>query len=198
MQATKNSVEDGSPRRDTLTILQRIAANESGAFDDCITRYRGLVWSIVRRFVRDHAEAEDAVQEIFVALWSAAGKFDPAIAGESTFVGMIARRKVIDGLRRRSRQPATDTIDDSHHELPGARSAGVFEGSPDATKAKDIIREMPINERAAVTMSLHYGFSHTEISDRLSLPLGTVKTYIRRGMARVRDEIEATPRLAVA
>ena len=68
----------------------------------CMDRFGGLVWSLARRVTRSTAEADDAVQEIFVDLWRSASRFDPSIANETTFVAMIARRRLIDRGRRRS------------------------------------------------------------------------------------------------
>ena len=87
------------------TFLERIAAGDPLAVDGCLEKYRGLVWSIARRFAGNHADAEDAVQEVFVELWRHAGRFDPAVAAESTFVATVARRRLIDRHRRRGRQP---------------------------------------------------------------------------------------------
>src|SRR5271166_2344489 len=87
------------------TFLERIAAGDPLAVDGCLEKYRGLVWSIARRFPGNHADTEDAVQEVFVELWRHAGRFDAAVAAESTFVATVARRRLIDRHRRRARQP---------------------------------------------------------------------------------------------
>ena len=86
-----------------LTTLQRIAAGETEAVRECMDRYGGLVWSLARRFLYSSNEAEDAVQEIFLDLWKHAGRFDPNVAAEATYVAMIARRRLIDRVRKRTR-----------------------------------------------------------------------------------------------
>src|SRR5215813_5986353 len=91
-----------------LALLARVASGDRGAVRDCIARYGGLVWSIARRF--EGADAEDAVQEIFLDLWKSAARFDPRIASESAFVAMITRRRLIDRRRTRRRRPTTETI----------------------------------------------------------------------------------------
>ena len=87
------------------TLLQRIAAGDPSAVEGCLAKYRGLVWSIARRFAGNYADAEDAVQEVFIELWRHAARFDPALASESTFIGTIARRRLIDRKRRQSSRP---------------------------------------------------------------------------------------------
>src|ERR1043165_482447 len=91
-----------------LALLARVAGGDPRAVRDCIARYGGLVWSIARRF--EGADAEDAVQEIFLDLWKSAARFDPQIASEPAFVAMIARRRLIDRRRTRRRRPTTETI----------------------------------------------------------------------------------------
>ena len=95
-----------------LTILQRVARADAAAVDECLNAYGGLVWSLARRLCRKHEDAEDAVQEIFVEIWRKAEKFDPDVASESTYITMIARRRLIDRFRRRSREPNTALINE--------------------------------------------------------------------------------------
>ena len=73
-------------------LLPRIAAGDQRACRDLVDRYRGLVWTIARRYTRGNAEAEDAAQDVFVDLWRSAHRYDPTAASERTFVAMVARR----------------------------------------------------------------------------------------------------------
>src|SRR5262245_60755498 len=97
------------------SILTRVAAGKTGAVDECLVRYGGLVWSLARRQSPSYADAEDAVQEIFIDLWNSAARFDERVASEVTFVAMIARRRLIDRRRKLSRTvetaPLTPTVD---------------------------------------------------------------------------------------
>ena len=92
------------------SILERVARGDPGAPAACIERFRGLVWSLARRLCANASDAEDAVQEIFIDVWKSASRFDPAIASETTFVAMIARRRLIDRGRRRMRRPEVPQI----------------------------------------------------------------------------------------
>ncbi|MGL4400220.1 MAG: RNA polymerase sigma factor, partial [Luteolibacter sp.] len=89
----------------TGLILPRVAAGEAEAMGQCLSAFGGLVWSVVRRYLRNQTEAEDLVQEIFIEIWKKAASFNPAVASETTFVGLIARRRAIDHLRRQGRKP---------------------------------------------------------------------------------------------
>ncbi len=81
------------------TILQRVAAGDSSAVDDCLAQYGALVWSLARRHSPNYSDAEDAVQEAFLGIWQGAGRFDPEKGSETTFITMIVRRRLIDRRR---------------------------------------------------------------------------------------------------
>ena len=88
-----------------------VAGGDAGAVRECLDAYGGLVWSLARRLSPGEAEAEDAVQEIFIELWSKAGRYDEGRASETTFVAMIARRRLIDRWRQRGRRLDEDALD---------------------------------------------------------------------------------------
>lgn len=179
------------------TLLQRVAANEPGAAEACLDTYGGLVWSLARRFLQNRADAEDAAQDIFLDIWKSAGRYDPAVASETAFVAMIARRRLIDRLRRSGRTPpAAELIEDA---LPTSPRAGSAAGAPgDASPgdgAEDLSRAMTAmaalgpEQARVLRLSLGQGLSHQQIADATGLPVGTVKTHIRRGLIRVREEL---------
>ncbi len=169
-------------------ILPRVAAGEPEAFQECVDRYKSLVWWLARKWVG--VDADDAVQEIFLNVWRNAGRYDPTKAAESTFVAMIARRRLIDLCRRRGRRPNMESIDD-HVSLVG-QLPGAVEANAEISLARRVIAEqLNDNERAVLSLSLHEGLSHSEIASSLDMPLGTVKTYIRRSLAKVRDQLES-------
>ncbi len=94
------------------SVLQRIAAGDSTAVRECIDRFGALVWSLARRLSRTAADAEDATQEIFLDIWRSAARFDASQGSEKVFVAMIARRRLIDRLRKTTAEPVMDSVDD--------------------------------------------------------------------------------------
>lgn len=176
------------PREKTTPepLLPRVAAGDARAVEECIDRYKGLVWWTARRIIG--ADAEDAVQEIFIELWSSAHRYDPSRSSEPAFVTMIARRRLIDRRRKAGRRPAERSLTTEDGELP-VRTPQTVEASAEASLARRAIDQLDPKERDAVTLSVVYGMSHSEIADHTELPLGTVKTYIRRGLQRVRDTL---------
>src|SRR5262249_40095796 len=99
-------------------ILSRIAQGEANAFEDFINAYGNLVWSIAKKFAPTTEDAEDAVQEVFMEIWQTAGRFDETKASEVTFISIIARRRLIDRVRKIYRQPAFQAIEDTIETQP--------------------------------------------------------------------------------
>ena len=154
----------------------------------CIDKHAAIVWTIVRRYLKDQAEAEDLVQEIFTEIWKKASSFDPAIAAETTFVGLIARRRAIDFLRRQGRQPAFDTLDaaESLGHDPWETSSVVRD--PEAVKSS--LASLPADTRELFHLFFENGFTHPEIAEKTGLPLGTIKTRLRRGLITLRELLQ--------
>ena len=167
------------------TILKRIASGNSPAVQECLDTYGGLVWSLALRMLPNADDAEDAVQEIFIDIWKNAGRFDEAQASETTFIAMIARRRLIDRLRKDNRQPNIDSLDDILVEPEGNDQN--LQTCVEAKEAAKVMKNLRPEQRQILHLSIIQGFSHQEIADALKMPLGTVKTHARRGLMEVRE-----------
>jgi len=159
---------------------------------DSLEAYSPLVWSLARRLCRDRADAEDAVQEIFIDLWKSAGRFDRSVASEPTFVAMIARRRLIDRLRRTGRRVAPVTMPEGdvavgRSEIPGSPA----ELSEEARTAVEAMKALSEDQQRVLRLSIMQGRSHAEIAQITGMPLGTVKTHARRGLIRIREALES-------
>lgn len=174
------------------SILQRVANGDAAAMPDCLETYGGLVWSIARRFLGRAEDAHDAVQEVFIAVWESAGRFNPELGSESTFVAMIARRKLIDRLRKRTREARLGD------ELRAEATVGAEEVSTtadpaikdDADKARQAMEELSEGQQRVLRLAINHGLTHEQIATHTGLPLGTVKTHARRGLMRVRELLQ--------
>ena len=174
------------------TLLERIAAGDSLAIEGCLAKYRGLVWSMASRFAGNYADAEDAVQEVFIELWRHAGRFDPAMASESTFVGTVARRRLIDRHRRQARRPETVSL--VSEPIATARSeTDRLEALEEGRHARGLLEQLQPQQRHVLELSFDQGMSQQEIAEATKLPLGTVKTHTRRGLMRLRMLLETSP-----
>lgn len=167
-------------------ILHRIANGEQQAVQECLDKYGGLIWSIARKMLRNTEEAEDAVQEIFVDIWKNASRFDESRASETTFIAMIARRRLIDKIRYATRRLSPDSLDDVLLE-PFTRADQQMQTGVEAEEAAKALRNLRPEQQQVLRLSIVQGMSHQEISDATGMPLGTVKTHARRGILQVRD-----------
>ena len=166
-------------------VLSRIASGDESAVDECLSQYGGLVWSLALRMMGDRGEAEDATQEIFVAIWQNAKRFDAHRGSEATFIAMIARRKLIDRRRRRQQFPLG--FDESPPEIAQLGQADPIETADEAAKASECMQRLSDRQQKILTLSIHHGVSHSGISQRLDVPLGTVKSYARRALLQLRE-----------
>jgi RNA polymerase sigma factor (sigma-70 family) len=168
-------------------VLTRIAAGEQAALEDCLKQYGGLVWSLAKRLCGDPGEVEDAVQEVFIELWRGASKYDPKIASESTFISMLARRKLIDRYRKRRSNPAQKAEGLSEVVLLTPPRVDEVETKDEAAKAAICFQSLTENAQKVLQLAILQDNSHTEIASLLGLPLGSVKSLTRRGLLQLRD-----------
>jgi RNA polymerase sigma-70 factor, ECF subfamily len=168
------------------SVLQRIAGGDSAAVRECIHQYGGLVWSLARRLSRTAADAEDATQEIFLDVWRSAARFDASLGSDKLFIATIARRRLIDRLRKTTAEPPMDPVEVLESAAwadPGTAS----EISCEAEQAMRALAELRPDQRRVLELGLLHGLSQSEIATQLSMPLGTVKSSMRRGLMRVRE-----------
>jgi RNA polymerase sigma-70 factor (ECF subfamily) len=172
-------------------MFQRVARKDPAAIRECIDRFGGLVWSLARRFSATEADAEDAVQEVFLNLWKSAARYDPGVASEATFVAMIARRRLIDRNRARRRDLPSEPLGD-RIEPARENEATPPDVTEEAAVAARALEQLHPEQQRVLRMSIYRGLSHEQIAQATGLPLGTVKTHIRRGLIRVREMLETS------
>lgn len=170
---------------DEPSILERVARGDPAAPNECVARFSGLVWSLTRKLCSSPSDAEDAVQEIFIDLWRSAARFDPSIASETTFVAMIARRRLIDRGRRRMRRPEVPQIPET---VADTRDRGdATESVEQQSLAQQAFGELRPEQQQVLQLAIHHGLSHEQIATATGMPLGTVKTHARRGLIKIRQ-----------
>jgi RNA polymerase sigma-70 factor (ECF subfamily) len=171
-------------------LLLRVAQGDKAATQECVRRFGALVWSLALRSTHgDRAEAEDAVQEIFIEVWRSAGKYDSSKGSESLFVAMIARRRLID--RFRARVPESVALDDVSlvSEDDPAYSA---ELGADFRVVRAGLAQLKPEERQVLDLGFVRGLTQSEIVTKTGMPLGTVKSHMRRGLIRLREWMQAS------
>lgn len=166
-------------------LLPRIARGDSAAVDEFLERYGGLVWSLAVRLAR--ADAEDAVQEIFIDLWRNAGRFREEAGSEVAFVSTLARRRLIDRRRRTISNWKSTALDQNWADETHVSPVMKLEATEDQQQVRDCLGGLKDRDREVVELSVYEGQSQSQIAERLDKPLGTVKTLIRRALAQLRD-----------
>jgi RNA polymerase sigma-70 factor, ECF subfamily len=171
--------------------FDRMARGDSDALAEIYDRHGRLVYSLALRIVRDQADAEDVVQEVFSQAWRQASRYDAARGSVLGWLLTLTRSRAIDRLRgRRSRPEPTvdaavlDAIPD------GAALADVqVQTAGQASQIRAAVEGLSVLQRIAIELAFYEGLTHAEIAERLELPLGTVKTRIRQGLLKLRDRL---------
>ncbi|MFG0266502.1 MAG: RNA polymerase sigma factor [Rhodopirellula sp. JB055] len=174
------------------SILERIAAGEHSAVGDCLDQYGRLVWSLARRLAPTAEDAEDAVQEAFVSIWQNASRFDSEKSTEVTFIAMIARRRIIDRMRRGIRPTdcevgGGDLLVNEQADESATAGSRAAELADEARKADGCLRKLSVEQQKVIDLSIHRGLSHGKISEVIGMPLGTVKSNARRALLSLKD-----------
>ena len=174
------------------SVLTRGAQGDQAAVAECMDQFGALVWALARRLSPNRDDAEDAVQEIFLDVWKSAGRFDPAQGSEKVFVTTIARRRLIDRLRRHSQLPEfapTEELDVVGWAEPGTRG----EVCAEAERAAKAVAQLRPDQQKVIELAVLHGLSHSEIAAKTGMPLGTVKTQMRRGLIQARELMRIGP-----
>ena len=171
--------------------MVRIARGDHGALAELYDRNARLVFSLALRILQNRADAEDIVQDVFAQVWAQAGRYDNTRGAVAAWMLTMARSRAIDKLRSRSARPEI------------ASEARIVEDVPDAAERQDLqllsaeqvetlrgaLNELPAAQRVALELAYYEGLTHAEIAERLSEPLGTVKTRIRQAVIRLRESL---------
>jgi RNA polymerase sigma-70 factor (ECF subfamily) len=172
-------------------LMQRVAASDEAAIDALYARFGVLVYQSARQVLGTRPETEDAVQEVFVRLWRTADRFDPHRAKLVTWVMLITRRHLIDRLRRQSARPDRVHLDESRIEAGEGGAWSGQQGLSEAHEGRERLRKqldrLPELQRAVIERAYLQGFSLREIAEQLDAPLGTIKSALSRGLAKLRE-----------
>ena len=173
---------------DSPTILQRIAWGDSSAVDECLEAYGNLVWGIALKCTNIRADAEDLAQEIFIDIWKNAALFDHTKSPECMFVRLIAKRRLIDSMRKSYLRPAI-SFEENALNLHASNAHNQLQQVVESKCIIKALNKLSRQEMQIIKMSIFEGMSHGEIAGVIGLPVGTVKTRIRRGIRKVRKSI---------
>jgi RNA polymerase sigma-70 factor (ECF subfamily) len=155
--------------------------------EECIAVHGNLVARIARRLAPGGADVDDAIQDIFIALWQVAPRFDPTRGSEPAFIATLARRRMIDRIRKAKHMR---TVDVSTLDLGDVRPVARAEAGAMLPRVLSALTSLRPDVREIVELATYGGWTHSEIADHLKLPLGTVKSHVRRGLMQLRDALK--------
>jgi RNA polymerase sigma factor (sigma-70 family) len=182
MSATAHSLE----RDDTGALLQRCAGGDRAAFRLLYDRWGNRLYGIALRITRQATLAADATQDAFVQIWQQAHRFDPSRGGPEAWLIGIVRYRALDIVRRRSRElPGYEAEEDREDDSPDALARLV--STAEGAALHRCLGALAEDRRRLVVLAFVDGLSHSELAERMSVPLGTVKSWIRRSLLSLRE-----------
>lgn len=172
-----------------LALMRRVAANDEKAVAELYDRFGSLVYRMAFQSMPTRAEAEDAVQEVFVRLWMTAERYDPDRAALVTWVMLITRRHLVDKLRRSRARVKASSLDAS--PPPQTASAAPARSESERDERMNLllrrIDTLPELQRTVVTRAYLRGQTLRQIGEDLNTPLGTIKSALSRALVRLRE-----------
>lgn len=171
-------------------LLGRVAEGDQQAFSELYDQIAPRVLGLVRRLLKDHAQSEEVTQEVFLEIWQTAKRYDSNKGGAATWILTMAHRRAVDRVRSSQSTRVRDTkigIRDLQHEYDSVSES--VEIKVEHERVEKALLRLTELQRQAVTLAYYGGYSHSEVAEMLSVPIGTVKTRLRDGMIRLRDEL---------
>ena len=176
-------------------LAYRVATGDADSLEELYNRYGVQVFSMAYGILRDYALAEDLAQEVFMALWTRAGRFDESKGIFRHWFLHLAHNRVIDEVRRRRRVALMDADKAPEDATLGLVSSGDTADeaitSVLAGEAREALRALPEEQRVVIVMAYLEGATQQEIAQRTGAPLGTVKTRLRLGLGKLRQVMNA-------
>lgn len=178
---------------DDATVASALGSGDERALAEAFRRWSPLVHGLARRRLSE-PDAQDVVQAVFVSAWRSRDRFDPARASISAWLVGITRHRIADVLssRHRNSEVATDPID-LRAEPPGVGAgphADPHDSAADRLLLLDELEHLGEPQRTLLRMAFFDDLTHVQIAERTDLPLGTVKSHLRRSLRRLRDRLE--------
>jgi RNA polymerase sigma-70 factor (ECF subfamily) len=176
------------------TLVHRLLQKDVSAFEQLYDRHSRAIYSLVLRILQQAGTAEEVVQDVFLQLWRNAAQYDVSRGPFVPWLFTLARNRALDTLRLKSERQRRR--EDQTEELPSVASAPQYEEQLDekrrAEKVRALMASLSPQQKKAIELAYFEGRGHSEIATALKEPLGTVKSWIRNGLLRLKEELQAT------
>ena len=175
-----------SSRQDLIDALKRSAAGDQTAFKRVYASTSAKLFGIILRILGQRDLAEDVLQEVYIRVWQRAGDFDPAVSSPISWLVAIARNRALDETRRKTNR----SLDDCPELLQtpsGDNPLAEHEQKEERLRLLACLDRLEPDKRLVIVRAYHYGMTREEIARIMNRPTATVKTWLRRGLAQIRD-----------
>ncbi len=169
-------------------LLGRAALGERGAFQELYRATAPKLFGVALRILRREDWAEEVLQECYVSVWRHAAEYRPGLAAPMTWMTSIVRNRCLDWLRRPAPEVAVETFEELESGSPGPLAE--LARAMDAQALARCLGGLDARQRQAIALAFYDGLSHAELAGHLRQPLGTVKTWVRRGLLRLKSCLE--------
>jgi RNA polymerase sigma-70 factor (ECF subfamily) len=171
-------------------LLSRVARGDQAAFGELYDQVAPRVLGLVKRLLIDHSQSEEVTQEIFLEIWQTASRYEASRGGALTWIMTMAHRRAVDRIRAsQAGRDRDNKIGIRDLEVAYDHVAETVEVRIEHERVEKAMTRLTELQRQAVSLAYFGGYSHSEVADMLHVPLGTVKTRLRDGMIRLRDEM---------
>lgn len=172
-------------------LLQQAGRSDQQAFAELYRRTSSKLFGVCLRMLRDRGAAEEVLQEIYITVWNRAASFDAAKASAITWLTTLSRNKAIDRLRQHREELPDDprTLDDTVDEQPSP--AAQAQASQEYRRLADCLDALEPQQRRSVRAAFFSGATYNELATRCQVPLGTMKSWIRRSLMQLRTCLDS-------
>jgi RNA polymerase sigma factor (sigma-70 family) len=185
------SMDLNANRKLLAAALARMAAGDRNALQTVYRLTSTKLFAVCLRILGERGEAEDALQDVYMTVWRRADKFDAGLASPMTWLIAIARNRAIDQLRARGRNRLMEPIDAATNLPDDAPLADrAMQTMQDRAMLQDCLGQLAERERAALRGAFFDGNTYEELAERMKVPLGTMKSWIRRAMLKLKNCLE--------
>lgn len=185
-----STMEQNQSSNPDRILIDRVKNRDKAAFGEIYSRFSQIVFNLVYRILKDREEAKEVVQEIFLQVWRKAASYDSERGAVSTWIINIARNRSIDRLRALGHRDRSMQIDEERLNSKFDLSRIIEDREERRKVIQNALDTLPEDQRAAIEMVYFDGYTHVETAERLGEPVGTIKTRLRLGVAKLKEKIK--------
>jgi RNA polymerase sigma-70 factor (ECF subfamily) len=186
-----SAARSGLAHRNDFELMEQLESRDPAALESLYDRYAGIVYTLAFRMLHDREEVDELLSDVFLELWLRADRYDPSRGAPITYIMTLARSRAIDRQRVVASRSRGRVVLDLEAEAlcSNANPCELAVSTENVRRVRDALCSLDPLYREAVRLSFFDGLSHTQIAKQLDKPLGTVKTYVRQGLIRLRNSL---------